>query len=519
MKSIGFKNFRRFVEFPSMRFNDITLMVGRNNSGKSTLVKAVLLVLNYLKKYQNQTFSFTTENVNDVNIVSFDRARCKLQSEDSIGFKCTIDCYDIVISISGDEHSIDGTVDLLEIFDQDTLLRFTLNFKAHSISIAKELSLIDIASEKFQRNVRTVTDRLNKEQAQIRNITDEVLKNTANKSYEYILKEIDEQNRSAKKQQEQEDILSENIDEIKYSLTFDMDLNSNNSGVNLTEYIARFKKECEDEKRILLGKREKSGLEDKENESLEDIGLVLESFSEIQDSINNFVKSVNTHAYYYWSAETQKQSALFSIRDNSNALAMAIHDFKSANIIEGEFEYIFVKNQLKEFLIGSGFELIQHVGEAYECNIVDDKGIKVSLADKGMGSIQIMTLLFRLATIIRMQNRHNENITLIIEEPELNLHPSLQSKLTSLFCYINERHNVKFIIETHSEYLIRMSQVIISKKMYKDTEDLVNAPISTYYFKSDDSPYRMRYRTDGKFSNEFGKGFFDEASNLAFEIF
>ena len=43
MNSIGFNNFRRFASFPEMDLGDITLLVGGNNSGKSTLVKALLL--------------------------------------------------------------------------------------------------------------------------------------------------------------------------------------------------------------------------------------------------------------------------------------------------------------------------------------------------------------------------------------------------------------------------------------------------------------------------------------------
>ena len=52
-KGVGFKNFRRFENFPMLEFGKITYMVGRNNSGKSTMVKALLLVMDYL---QNQTF-------------------------------------------------------------------------------------------------------------------------------------------------------------------------------------------------------------------------------------------------------------------------------------------------------------------------------------------------------------------------------------------------------------------------------------------------------------------------------
>ena len=37
-------------------------------------------------------------------------------------------------------------------------------------------------------------------------------------------------------------------------------------------------------------------------------------------------------------------------------------------------------------------------------------------------------------------------------------------------------------------------------------------PYRVYYFPANDIPYQMNYRPDGKFSNKFGSGFFDEAS-------
>ena len=55
--------------------------------------------------------------------------------------------------------------------------------------------------------------------------------------------------------------------------------------------------------------------------------------------------------------------------------------------------------------------------------------------------------------------------------------------------------------------------------MYKNDEDLKNQnPFKVYYFPTDGQPYEMQYRKDGNFSNEFGKGFYDEANNLLFEI-
>ena len=45
MRQIGFKNFRRFEDFPVIDINPITIFVGENNAGKSTVVKAMLSVL------------------------------------------------------------------------------------------------------------------------------------------------------------------------------------------------------------------------------------------------------------------------------------------------------------------------------------------------------------------------------------------------------------------------------------------------------------------------------------------
>ena len=48
MKQLSFSNFRRFEYFPPLAFGDITFLVGGNNCGKSTLVKALLLTLSLL---------------------------------------------------------------------------------------------------------------------------------------------------------------------------------------------------------------------------------------------------------------------------------------------------------------------------------------------------------------------------------------------------------------------------------------------------------------------------------------
>lgn len=50
MKGIGFDNFRKFKELPFLEFGNVTIFVGGNNAGKSTIVKAIVTVLTFLKE-------------------------------------------------------------------------------------------------------------------------------------------------------------------------------------------------------------------------------------------------------------------------------------------------------------------------------------------------------------------------------------------------------------------------------------------------------------------------------------
>jgi predicted ATPase len=159
-----------------------------------------------------------------------------------------------------------------------------------------------------------------------------------------------------------------------------------------------------------------------------------------------------------------------------------------------------------------------------------------------MGSIQAMLLIMRIACVIKKiklaeknstvtrmvddkevkQDSSNyrliDKTTVIIEEPELNLHPALQSKLADLFLEVHQRFNIDFLIETHSEYILRRSQVIVAQK--NQLEVSPDIPFCVHYFPKDihQMPYRLEYQEDGSFNRNFGDGFFDEASSSTLEL-
>lgn len=162
------------------------------------------------------------------------------------------------------------------------------------------------------------------------------------------------------------------------------------------------------------------------------------------------------------------------------------------------------------------------------------------LADEGYGITQLISLLLQIETAIleakivyktnetetysgprfsKSKVAHYESCTLTVEEPEIHLHPKLQSLLADMFLEAYQEFNIHFIVETHSEYLIRKTQVLVSQSNYSTNEEAEsNSPFITYYLPKGRKPYSLRYRKDGKFAEKFGEGFYDEATNLTFEI-
>ena len=94
MNKIGFKNFRKFQNFPVLELGDINILVGENNSGKSTFVKAAMLIMNFLKNAkalrEGEMPKFFFSDVPHVNIDTFDRALCNYSKENSITFSVNL---------------------------------------------------------------------------------------------------------------------------------------------------------------------------------------------------------------------------------------------------------------------------------------------------------------------------------------------------------------------------------------------------------------------------------------------
>ena len=187
--------------------------------------------------------------------------------------------------------------------------------------------------------------------------------------------------------------------------------------------------------------------------------------------------------------------------------------------------------------------IINQDAQCIHINISKDEDNKhiVSLADEGYGVNHLVTLLVSIESEILNLKRLsiiNKRIptigqippkpyvlptcTLLIEEPEVGLHPAFQSKLAAMFLEATkmfEANNLQFVIETHSEYLIRSTQVYVAHQNYDEVTLKKDCPFIVNYVPLNGLPYDLEYTTSGRFVKKFGEGFFDMTSSLNYELY
>lgn len=262
-----------------------------------------------------------------------------------------------------------------------------------------------------------------------------------------------------------------------------------------------------------------------------------DAFFNLPDFIDN-VEFINSNR--------PKVERFYDLSNLSGSFANLINDYVSFNNkaipLKGDKKYVlgdFLRKWVKKLEIADDvfFESTRE-GLGIFIYLLND-GKQTLLADLGYGITQVLSMLLKIELGIlnnfetsfsdailgnlhaELYTKENKQQTITIEEPEANLHPKLQSKLADMFIEANELYNINFILETHSEYLIRKFQYLVA------SEKLESEKVIVYYLNNpeadkrcDNSPHvvEISINEDGSLDGDFGSGFFDEATNWKFEL-
>ena len=119
-----------------------------------------------------------------------------------------------------------------------------------------------------------------------------------------------------------------------------------------------------------------------------------------------------------------------------------------------------LKERLVEFGNASGLfsdisvrRLGKSTGDPFQLQI-KVKGPRANLMDTGYGVSQLLPVLVRIFQVVG-------DTTFLIQQPEVHLHPTGQAELASLMIAMAKERNHRFVVETHSDYMVNRARIEI----------------------------------------------------------
>lgn len=250
--------------------------------------------------------------------------------------------------------------------------------------------------------------------------------------------------------------------------------------------------------------------------------------------IKNIQNAVSTTLYEFKSMEyippyKFKQESFYANKGTYQTIIERLREIKQKNIWFGASEY-FSEYWLKYFGIGERIEFEKLKNNQEQVYLV--KGdTNLPVEDQGFGLSQLIPIIYLCSfpkniaeseTAMRNPDsfffmKEQLQSTFLIEEPESNLHPSNQSKLADFFIDAHWKFGHQFIVETHSEYLIRKLQYWVAKGIIKnDKIKIVSfSNDKTEKGKKDVKIKEIFIKANGDLTGELDSGFFDESLLLS----
>lgn len=531
ISKIGFKNFRRFKEYTEVELGDINMFVGGNNAGKSTVVKALLLVANFLKNtkvtsrsaYETPRFYFDTQFV---NIDTFRRAKnWDSVKDDELSFNIVIDNFEITIGLFD---NIDQNLPYAEVkyinindYENDCEFKFHLGVGTAKISLGSGKKLESTPYEELAKKREELLRELY------------ALEKTLHGNFDTVpvggdITEIMSTMVTTKEELSaiDKEIAEESLNVKSTNVSIKLPKYNGNIGMILVASLIQ----------NIIDYAEVDNVDAFTEKGKKNQNILRPYVGNIKASVKALEKSLSEINVEYIYAHAASQKVQFNIKDNNDYLSQSIkqlHDLKiTALSTIGKDMKVWLKDfvnidsfklapisaivkstkdSVKEYTVGSGEGIafaVKYHGQWHD------------LGDMGRGTIQLVSLFINLAIILKKYEKETVKPLVIVEEPEQNLHPAKQAELANLFIKVCNDKRMSILIETHSEYMIRRFQVIVADKIYNNniSVDDINKDYKVFYFTQLGHIKDMTFRENAKFEDTFDEGFFDQANRDSIKL-
>lgn len=214
-------------------------------------------------------------------------------------------------------------------------------------------------------------------------------------------------------------------------------------------------------------------------------------YSSAVESVSTLYKVGLQGEYIYGTYEREKAKAL------DNGLVR----FQPSRTLSSQL------NWWLEYILGIKLEM--------ETEKVSSTSVRFFFKSDGIPNLEPRNLgvgVSYLTKVLIMCLRAELGDILMIENPEIHLHPAAQARLAEFFVMVaNSGRQV--LLETHSENMLNKLRYAVFK------HDIPANNIVLYYKKGvEDSFICLRYDNQGRYSEEFPEGFYDTTLNELLEM-
>ena len=117
----------------------------------------------------------------------------------------------------------------------------------------------------------------------------------------------------------------------------------------------------------------------------------------------------------------------------------------------------------------------KQMNDPFQLQVKVRSGSHANIKDVGYGVSQSLPIL--VDVLERSERRRGHECAFLLQQPEVHLHPRGQAELASLFVQAFKRSGNRFLIETHSDYIVDRVRISVGKGLLKPDD------VSVLYFE------------------------------------
>ncbi|MCF0223013.1 MAG: AAA family ATPase, partial [Fibrobacter sp.] len=471
MKKIGFKNFRKFENFPTIELGDVTYLVGQNNAGKSTMVKAAILMLENLRQKStiplcDEAFFSFVSPVHDLHVETFARALHRSSEEKRIQFNATIGDFDfeiVVVPADDEGKALFGQkdndrvapIDYFSVNDNELGVKLEI----HPLLRKYVLTISGSANEVDQQEAEALFEEITQRISRLRKparphhystsgysggfigcLT--TASNDDDSEYKILTEKLAKLENSKKAPKEEQLVFN------ALYLTYVEGNEAMFPVLREVEALAYMASYGDARKQSELSSLS-LGLNDSERRQQSLSLAKLPNHSDVLSKMASRLKdALNSIEMMYIPAHLASQDLVLNAHTKdifANEIDKYVHQTQRFDNDKTIYRYLQKWMDAEHFNIGKGFTVEERLPGYYILTVDTYDNGPIPVGDMGMGTNQLMILLLNIANKMhdarrRTDQMRNERLfakdaeqgscpIIFIEEPEQNLHPNLQSKL------------------------------------------------------------------------------------------